>query len=83
MPKLLPEYEATVGAIMQRTEGLSGNEPGDPDKVAGVIFDLTQRDDIPEHLILGSDALARVAQAEAIRSDVAATWEQVSRSTDF
>lgn len=83
MPKLLPEYEATVGAIMQRTAGLSGNEPGDPDKVARVIFDLTQRDDIPEHLILGSDALARVAQAEAMRSRAAAAWEHVSRSIDF
>lgn len=83
MPKLLPEYEATVGTLMLRTEGLSGNEPGDPDKVAKVIFDLTQRSDIPEHLILGSDALARVAQAEAIRSQAAAVWEQVSRSTDF
>lgn len=83
MPKLLPEYEVTVGTIMQRTEGLSGNEPGDPDKVAQVIFDLTLRDEIPEHLILGSDALARVAQAEATRSQAAAAWEQVSRSTDY
>jgi NAD(P)-dependent dehydrogenase (short-subunit alcohol dehydrogenase family) len=83
LPKLLPEYEATVGSIMKRTEGLSGNEPGDPDKVAKVILDLTQRDDLPEHLILGSDALLRVAQAEASRSQSAAAWEAVSRSTDF
>lgn len=83
MPKLLPEYEATVGILMQRTEGLAGNEPGDPDKVAQVIFDLTGRDDLPEHLILGSDALTRVAQAEALRTQAAAVWESVSRSTDF
>ncbi|WVT73901.1 SDR family oxidoreductase [Sinorhizobium chiapasense] len=48
VPPLLPEYEPTIGAIMRMTEGYAGTEPGDPDKVAAVIFALSRRDDLPE-----------------------------------
>jgi hypothetical protein len=82
-PELLAEYEPTIGEIMRLTANLAGNEPGDPAKVAEVIFDLSRRDDLPEHLILGSDALARIAGAEAARTRLAGEWEDVSRSTDF
>ncbi|TCU30761.1 NADP-dependent 3-hydroxy acid dehydrogenase YdfG [Rhizobium azibense] len=83
VPPLLPEYESTIGAIMKITEGYAGTEPGDPDKVAAVIFDLSRRDDLPEELVLGSDALARIAQNDVVRSTAALQWNEVSRSTDF
>lgn len=83
VPPLLPEYEPTIGAIMRMTEGYAGTEPGDPDKVAAVIFDLSRRDDLPEQLVLGSDALARISQNDAVRSATALQWNEVSRSTDF
>jgi NAD(P)-dependent dehydrogenase (short-subunit alcohol dehydrogenase family) len=83
VPPLLPEYEPTIGAIMRKTEGYAGTEPGDPDKVAAVIFDLSRRDDLPEELALGSDALARIAQNDVVRSTAALQWNEVSRSTDF
>lgn len=83
VPSLLPEYEPTIGAIMKMTENLAGNEPGDPRKVAQVLFDLSRRDDLPEHLILGSDAVARVAKSEADRAQVAEHWLTTSLSTDF
>ncbi|CAN7520474.1 SDR family NAD(P)-dependent oxidoreductase [Pararhizobium sp. LjRoot235] len=83
VPPLLPEYEPTIGAIMRMTEGYAGTEPGDPDKVAAVIFDLSRLDDPPEQLVLGSDALARIAQNDVVRSTAALQWKEVSRSTDF
>ncbi|BCP55578.1 short-chain dehydrogenase/reductase [Kaistia sp. 32K] len=83
VPALLPEYEPTIGMIMKMTENVAGNEPGDPAKVAQVLFDLSRRDDLPEHLILGSDALARVAKAESERTRLAEAWAEVSRSTDI
>ncbi|MGV2183993.1 SDR family oxidoreductase [Rhizobium rhizogenes] len=83
VPPLLPEYEPTIGAIMKMTEGYAGTEPGDPDKVATVLFDLSRRDDLPEQLVLGSDALARIAQNDVVRSTAALQWNEVSRSTDF
>ncbi|OEO28501.1 short-chain dehydrogenase/reductase [Devosia insulae DS-56] len=83
VPKLLAEYEPTIGTIMALTENLAGNEPGDPEKVARVLFELSRRDDVPEHLILGSDAVARVAKAEADRAQLAEAWLGTSLSTDF
>ncbi|MBD9444752.1 SDR family oxidoreductase [Rhizobium sp. RHZ01] len=83
VPPLLPEYEPTIGAIMRITEGYAGTEPGDPDKVAVVIFDLSRQDDLPEQLVLGSDALGRIAQSDAVRSAAALYWDKISRSTDF
>jgi NAD(P)-dependent dehydrogenase (short-subunit alcohol dehydrogenase family) len=83
VPPLLAEYEPTIGAIMKMTEGYAGTEPGDPDKVASVIFDLSRQDELPEQLILGSDALARIAQNDAVRSAAALYWKDVSRSTDY
>jgi NAD(P)-dependent dehydrogenase (short-subunit alcohol dehydrogenase family) len=83
VPALLQEYEPTIGMIMKLTEHVAGNEPGDPMKVAQVLFDLSRRDDVPEHLILGSDAVARVAQAETARREEAEKWIATSLSTDL
>jgi hypothetical protein len=51
-------------------------------KYARVIFDLSRRNALPPHLILGSDALFVVSQGEAARARAAAEWDAVSRSTD-
>lgn len=83
VPSLHPEYEPTVGEIMRLTENYAGNEPGDPDKVADVIFALSREDNLPEQLILGNDALARISQADTERAAATLKWEKVSRSTDF
>lgn len=83
VPPLLPEYEPTIGVIMKMTENVAGNEPGDPVKVAQVLFDLSRMGDVPEHLILGSDAMARVAKAEADRARVGELWTATSLSTDY
>lgn len=83
VPELLPEYIPTIGMIMKMTENYAGNEPGDPFKVAQVIFDLSRRDDVPEHLILGSDAITRIEEAEAARTAMANQWAPISRSTDI
>lgn len=83
VPPLLAEYEPTVGEIIRLTENYAGNEPGDPDKVAEVLFTLSREEDLPEQLILGSDALARISQSDAARAAAALKWDKVSRSTDF
>jgi NAD(P)-dependent dehydrogenase (short-subunit alcohol dehydrogenase family) len=80
---LLPEYQPSVGAFLGAMEKFVGNEVGDPAKVAKVIFDLTRREDLPTHLLLGSDALRVFASSEGARAKDAAEWDRVSRSTDF
>lgn len=80
---LLPEYQSTVGERLDLHKAYAGNEVGDPARIAQVIVDLTRRDHLPAHLILGSDALRAFAEAEAVRQAEAREWAAVSRSTDF
>ena len=81
--ELLPDYQPSVGAVHGMLKHLAGKEFGDPQKISEVILDLAQRDTLPNHLLLGSDALFVFGLAEAARTKAAADWEQVSRSTDF
>jgi NAD(P)-dependent dehydrogenase (short-subunit alcohol dehydrogenase family) len=83
MPKLLPEYEASVGAIAKALEPLWGNENNDPARVAQVVLRLPASERLPAHLLLGSDAVQYAGQAEAARAADADRWRNVSVWTDF
>lgn len=82
IPKLLPEYEPSVGAVVKALEPLWGKENSDPAKVAQVILRLATMDRLPAHLLLGSDAVKFAAEAEAARSTEAQVWREISVSTD-
>ncbi len=82
-PMLMEDYTPAMGAMQAALEQVVGNEVGDPDKIAGVILDLAERNDVPEHLLLGSDAVELLRKAEDARRTEAETWASVSRSTDY
>jgi len=82
-PDLLPEYEATVGSFLKMLRGLEGRSEGDPRKIAGVILQLANSDEVPVRLILGVDAEKRVQQAEAARASEAEKWRYLTVSTIF
>jgi len=82
-PDLLPEYEASVGSFQKMLRGLEGRLEGDPRKIAGVILQLANSDDVPVRLILGVDAEKRVQQAEAARAGEAEKWRYLTVSTVF
>jgi len=82
-PVLLPEYEPSVGAVIKALASYWGNEISDPAKVAQLILRLAGRDQLPAHLLIGSDAVEFAGQAEATRAAEAARWREVSVSTDF
>ena len=83
IPKLLPEYEPSVGAIVKALESVWGQENSDPAKVAQVILRLATNDHLPAHLLLGSDAVKYAGEAEAARAADAQRWREISVSTDF
>lgn len=83
IPKLLPDYEPSVGAIIKVLEPLWGHENSDPAKVAQVILRLASCDRIPAHLLIGSDAVQYAGEAEAARKAEADRWREVSVSTDW
>ena len=82
-PKLLPEYEPSVGAIVKALQSLWGQENSDPAKVAHVVLRLATSNHLPAHLLLGSDAVKYAGEAEAARTADAERWREVSVSTDF
>jgi NAD(P)-dependent dehydrogenase (short-subunit alcohol dehydrogenase family) len=82
-PHLLPEYEASVGSIFRLLRGIEGNEESDPRRVAGVIVELANSEEVPVRLILGADAEMRVQQAEAARTSEAEQWRRLTLSTVF
>ncbi len=55
----------------------------DPRKIADVILQLANSDEVPVRLILGVDAEKRVQQAEAARAAEADTWRHLTVSTVF
>src|ERR1700723_2784003 len=83
MPDLLPEYEDSVGSMHKILRGLEGRSEGDPRKIADVIVQLANSDDVPLRLILGVDAEKRVHQAEAARASEAEKWRHLTLSTVF
>jgi NAD(P)-dependent dehydrogenase (short-subunit alcohol dehydrogenase family) len=82
-PDLLPDYEASVGPILKLLRSIEGREEGDPRKIADVIMQLANSDEVPVRLILGVDADERVQQAEAARAGEAQKWRPLTVSTVF
>src|SRR5689334_11522884 len=81
-PDLLPDYEPSVGAVIEALRSYWGNETSDPVKVAQLILRLVSSDRLPAHLLLGSDAVRYAGEAEATRAADAERWREVSISTD-
>src|SRR5712691_11039493 len=81
-PELLQDDEPSVGAVMQALASYWGHEVSDPVKVAQVILRLADRDWLPAHLLIGSDAVEFSGQAEATRAAEAERWREFSVSTD-
>jgi hypothetical protein len=62
---------------------LEGRSEGDPWKIADVIVQLANSDEVPVRLILGVDAEMRVQRAEAARASEAEKWRHLTVSTVF
>jgi NAD(P)-dependent dehydrogenase (short-subunit alcohol dehydrogenase family) len=82
LPEILPDYQPSVGALMELLKQVVGNEQGDPARVAQVVLGLAVHDQPPAHLLLGTDALHYFQVTEDARDAAAAKWHAVSVSTD-
>ncbi|MEU0475982.1 SDR family NAD(P)-dependent oxidoreductase [Streptomyces olivaceus] len=82
LPRSEP-YEEVIGAFADRVLGNSGNQPGDPRRVAAAIVRAAQMPEPPERLILGSDALAYAQAAAQELADSDSKWHDLSTSADF
>ena len=69
--------------MLKLLKSIDGRQEGDPSKIADLIVQLANRDEVPLWLILGVDAEKRVQQAEARRASDAEKWRHLTISTVF
>jgi len=81
--ELLPEYEPTVGATIKFLENYWGNENSDPQKVAEIVLKVSEANEVPTHILVGSDAYNLVKEASARRWEEAEKWKSLSVYADF
>lgn len=75
-------YETTVDRMVDFIGGGSFVPMGDPDKAAKAMMALAVHASPPVHLVLGSEAIGILRQADAVRTQEMEQWLPVSVSTD-
>jgi NAD(P)-dependent dehydrogenase (short-subunit alcohol dehydrogenase family) len=80
-----PQVEGYETTVDQRTNLFTSGKfipMGDPDKAAKVMVELVENPKPPVHLVLGSEAIGMLKQADAVRQEELQKWLPVSVSTD-
>ena len=81
--KVIDDYAETAGKWHVDKVTNAGDQPGDPDRAGEIIVDMLDRDDCPERLVMGSDAVRGItAELEARLAEVK-RWSAVSFGSDF
>ncbi|MGC4942083.1 oxidoreductase [Kribbella sp. DT2] len=78
----IDDYAATTGRVRELMAERNHSQPGDPVKAARAIVDLTELDEPPLRIQLGTDAVERIgAKLDFLQAELA-RWRTVSTSTD-
>jgi NAD(P)-dependent dehydrogenase (short-subunit alcohol dehydrogenase family) len=80
-----PKVEGYENTVDKRAEFFANGKfvpMGDPDKAAKVMLELADHPKPPVHLVLGSEAITMIKNADANRSAEMEEWMDVSVSTD-
>jgi hypothetical protein len=75
-------YESSVDARVEFFKSGKFVPMGDPEKAARVMVDLVDHPEPPLHLVLGSEAIGLLKNADAARTAEMEKWLPVSLSTD-
>ncbi|TPI43802.1 oxidoreductase [Mesorhizobium sp. B3-1-6] len=76
------DYDALFDPIREARQAKSGNQLGDPDKLATAVLALVESEAPPPQLLLGSDALRLVVERiQRLQQEIEA-WRAVTISTD-
>ncbi|KAF3190629.1 Oxidoreductase boa17 [Orbilia oligospora] len=74
-------YQETVGAFAQFLPNFSGKEPSLPEKIARIIINLSEADDVPLRLLIGTDAMDYAAKAAEKLSIENKKWHGINISS--
>jgi NAD(P)-dependent dehydrogenase (short-subunit alcohol dehydrogenase family) len=78
----IEDYKETAGKNIADIRKASGNQPGDPDRAAAAMIQITETENPPLRLLLGAGALkgARI-KLEELKNDFD-NWESLTLSAD-
>jgi NAD(P)-dependent dehydrogenase (short-subunit alcohol dehydrogenase family) len=82
IPAISESYQATVGAVAERMREFSKTSASDPAKVAQVVLAVTQLDEPPLRLLIGTDAYTYGRAAWRSRLEQDERYGELSTSTD-
>lgn len=82
-PIRIADYDETAGKVRTIAEGLSHQQPGDPQRLADVLTAFVDAPNPPVRLPLGSDTVAAIEAKHVSDAAILDQWRQVSVSTDF
>lgn len=82
-PNLITDYAETAGARLKRTSAGSGNQAGDPVRIALAMMDLTEHAHPPRHFVLGAFGIDAVTTSLNKTIAEVEAWGEAGLATDF
>lgn len=79
----IDDYKDTAGKVHVENMVNNHNQLGNPMKAGEVIVDVIEKEDYPEHLILGSDSYKMAKQEFENRLSEIEKWKEYSFKTDY
>ncbi len=81
--KRIEDYDQTVGKFVNFLEKIDGKQPGDPDKGAEAIINITNLDKPPLYLYLGEYAYKSANRKIKTMKKYLEDWEEIGLHTDY
>ena len=79
----IDDYDQTVGKFVEFLEKIDGKQPGDPDKAAEAIINITELEKPPLYLYLGEYAYKSANRKIKTMKKYLDDWEDIGLHTDF
>lgn len=79
--KTIKDYNVEEHVKMLRS--FSGNQPGDPGRLANVLYEISKLSQPPLHLPLGTDSYQSIIEQRKKETLELEQWKHLSLSTDF
>ncbi|UOQ64996.1 SDR family NAD(P)-dependent oxidoreductase [Hymenobacter volaticus] len=79
----LDAYQAVRDSQAQHEQQINGNQPGDPEKAAALLIEVSEAENPPLHLFLGEDAYQLAEQKIAAVQRELQQWQEKATATNF
>jgi NAD(P)-dependent dehydrogenase (short-subunit alcohol dehydrogenase family) len=79
----LPEYQQVRDSQAAHEQHINGSQPGDPEKAAAALLQLSEAEQQPLHVFLGADAYQMAEQKIALVQQQMQQWQPLATATGF